>query len=218
MNDFSEIRDFKLDLKSINASLLNVPWEQSNDYFALASVGAIVKGWSLVFPRKRAFSFSSMLSDPALTSFVKRIRTIVAAEYGNCWVFEHGSAACGSATGCGVDYAHLHLVPLSFSLCDASRAYDPLLKWDTMQLCNVENFVAGREYLLCSTSDQAVELTTVQVALPATPTSQFFRRVVASAVGCPNEFDYRKNLQVEACLAGRAELLRAAAEYPRLSQ
>ena len=33
-------------------------------------------------------------------------------------MFEHGASHTGSIMGCGVDHAHVHLVPLDFNLAE----------------------------------------------------------------------------------------------------
>ncbi len=218
MNEAANIGDFRIDLAKVGGSLLNIPWEQSSEYFALASVGALVPGWSLIFPRKRALSFSTVLADDELQTFVRHIRGVIAQAYGPAWVFEHGSAECGSASGCGVDYAHLHIVPLGFDLCDAAQSFDPTLSWIEVDAVNLRQVVAGREYLLTSTTAENDGLQTVQVAFPPVATSQYFRRVIASVLGRSAEFDYKTNLQIETGLVGRRVLAQTSAERRVASQ
>ena len=152
--------------------------------------GAIVPEWLLVVPRLPALSVAQL---PA--SFRKDVFEIATAASdrikgvaGGSVIFEHGAGHLGSASGCGVDQAHLHVVGLGRSFVDSVlRDHSAGLEW--MQ-ANVSDPWAGlpydADYLLIVDEDRA------WVALPPSPVSQFMRRRIANFVGSPGEWDYRR--------------------------
>lgn len=187
-------------------------WAEDELYFALVSVGALVPGWSLVFPKNHSHNLSRSYSDESLWSFVDRAHAAVERRYGQSVVFEHGSQYEGSQTGCGTSHAHLHIVPLGAGLMEAARNYDPSLQWQPCSAKDIHQKVAGREYLFVADRYRSAA-TFGNLALLEEGRSQFFRRVIASMLGRPTEFDYRQHPQAELANASTAQLLRDGA-YP----
>ena len=79
--------------------------------------------------------------------------------------------------GCGVDHAHLHLVPLqvdlvSEALADRSIHWEAIPHWSELH----QRVPEDRDYLLVSNVDSIA-----YVANTAPPTSQYFRKLVAKA-------------------------------------
>lgn len=82
------------------------------------SIGAMVEGWTLVVPRRHVLSISE-LDDLEWSDFSAQrdiMRARVEAVYGQTVVFEHGAGGAHRTAGCGVDHAHMHIVPVSFDL------------------------------------------------------------------------------------------------------
>jgi len=82
------------------------------------SVGALVPGWVLVVPRTHAYSTAEFDGEDraSFQALVERAKDVVASQWGPSVVFEHGSAGAGRLAGCGVDHAHVHVVPIDLDL------------------------------------------------------------------------------------------------------
>lgn len=92
---------------------------ESKNFIVVPSLGALVEGWLLIVPKQEYLSFQyldsiSLLEE--LEEFSQQIAQIMTKEYGYVTMFEHGALQSESTVGCGVDYAHLHLVPINFDL------------------------------------------------------------------------------------------------------
>lgn len=152
------------------------------------TIGSLVPGWTLVVPRISALSISqlSVSHRRQILDIAATVRNKVSRWASQTYFFEHGANSAGSATGCGVDQAHLHIVPLEFDLISAALREaegewlevsrdDPWMDSDTTQ-----------DYYLISNYEQAY------VTYPKIKLSQFFRRIVAREIGRPEEWDYRR--------------------------
>ncbi|MGF6229979.1 ATP adenylyltransferase [Inquilinus ginsengisoli] len=106
---------------------------------------------------------------------------------GQVYAFEHGGPY-QSLHSCGVDQAHLHLLPLSFDLVDLSSQEEGVswsefkpLSWSS------EDVEILTEYLwVRSASERGL------IGVPSSPQSQWFRKLIARGLNKPDEWDYRK--------------------------
>lgn len=157
-------------------------------FVVLPTLGSLVPGWLLVIPR-RAMPNLSYLTDierDALEDLTCALSDQARAFAATIFYFEHGGLA-GSSVSCGVDQAHLHIVPLPFDLIDAAKMRRDV-RWQetsSTQLSAVE--LRESEYLLVGSEDRPTLL-----GRPLQPTSQWFRRLIASQLGRPGEWDYRQ--------------------------
>ncbi|MCZ2901188.1 HIT family protein [Burkholderia thailandensis] len=163
---------------------------ESDDYFAIASIGGFIEGWTLVCTKRHTLNFSDDYRRQTFKEFASEVADTVSSAYGSIVVFEHGVRSHGSLTGCGTDHAHLHLVPFRDSLVDLVRDYDRARTWSHGPAKDVEQLADGREYLLMA--DSLAELDTAAYAsLVERPESQFFRKALASRFGIDGSSDYR---------------------------
>src|SRR3954469_4672155 len=97
---------------SATRDLWDTPIFESKSFIAVPSVGALVPGWLLVVPRLEILSFVQLSRAlfPEFEEFVAEVAKTLEPNYGPVSLFEHGASKKTSAVGCGVDYAHLHLV------------------------------------------------------------------------------------------------------------
>ncbi|WP_136055938.1 hypothetical protein [Microbacterium sp. K24] len=91
---------------------------ESKAGFAVPSFGALVEGWSIVFPRQHVLALADLRTDDwlAFDLLLASVRARVESRYGRAVLFEHGSAGTGRPAACGVDHAHMHVVPVRMSL------------------------------------------------------------------------------------------------------
>lgn len=168
---------------------------ESNNFVAVPTMGALVEGWLLIVPKRHILSLAQLTpcEKAELTAFVNN----VSAGIKRAWniaptMFEHGPAEEGDALGCGVDHAHLHIVPLSFSLGDAIAKFEGA--------CSADWPILRSQYALPIPNNQRAGYLAYQepgsrphIASPAWSVSQFFRRVIASYLGWGECYDYRAN-------------------------
>lgn len=85
----------------------------NDEAFAVPSFGGFIEGWALVVPRNHIPNSASTAPESAklLDDLVDEMIARVRGAYGDVILFEHGAAAAGRPASCGVDHAHIHVVP-----------------------------------------------------------------------------------------------------------
>lgn len=160
---------------------------------AVVSLGQIREGYCVLFSKEWAPNVRALPSDAAegLLSLLQRVVAAVESMYGPVIVFEHGSVEPKCVTGCGVDHAHLHIVP-GFDAQDVlerlSNRYSLRSRYQS-----VEQWLATSPPtapLIMFSSEGAG---TVTLEYGAHRTSQAVRRVLAEAAHTPNMWDWRSN-------------------------
>jgi len=179
----------------------DVPWDrvldESPSFVAFPSIGALVPGWMLIVPRRPMLNLSRLTSAEAaeLCQFARVVARRIATFGGQPYYFEHGNHTRGGLVGCGVDQAHLHVVPLPFDLMSAAlEASDDKIAWGAVSNvgCFTELTSATGEY--------------VGVFDPATgnglaggmlqPQSQWLRKVIAQKIGERDAWNYNTHPNV----------------------
>lgn len=165
-------------------------------FVAVPSVGALVAGWTLVVPRRPLLSLSQSSNGERaeLAGVVDAIALALKPHGGQVFCFEHGSRETGSLTGCGVDQAHLHVVPLTFDLIEAAaRHADGSVIWGEPRRTSapLELLPQRGDYIaIWRNADRLTIIGNVR-----RPTSQWVRRVIAEELGMGSEWDYRTHPQ-----------------------
>ncbi|MCE4543408.1 MULTISPECIES: HIT family protein [unclassified Caballeronia] len=163
---------------------------ESDDYYAIASIGGFVEGWTLVCAKRHTLNLSGDYRQPAFEAFASDVASVVSSAYGQVVIFEHGVRTHGSLTGCGTDHAHLHLVPFSGSFVQCVLEGDRDRAWIRGSARDIDGWTRGSEYLLMADSVGALA-TSSYVSLVKRPESQFFRKILAASVGVSEQSDYR---------------------------
>lgn len=160
--------------------------EESANFAVLPTKGSIVPGWVLIvpkFPVCRMADVPKNLSEE-LIDLARLVAARIEAEFGPVYFFEHGGQK-GSKIACGVDQAHLHIVPLSFDLMREAEANSPgawrNLGSDFLPL----NDLPEDEYWFVSGGGEA------KYKIVGEPSSQFFRKIIALHSGQKDAWDYR---------------------------
>ncbi|NEA36093.1 HIT domain-containing protein [Streptomyces sp. SID13031] len=172
----------------------------------LPSVGSLVAGWLLVVPTRHVVALAELSASERIEfmATTSTVRDKVRQQFGPTVSFEHGPATEKRSAGCGVDHAHLHIVPTRAALLgiDSATGYQPSWTeaewpWDAAAAHE-----AGLDYLYFSDqSDHA--LVSVGEDIP----SQFFRRLIAKDLG-HDRWDWKLHQQ-EDVYAETVERLRA---------
>src|ERR1041385_1989822 len=109
------------------SELWDHPLFESPNFVVLPSLGALIEGWVLIVPKKHYVCMGAVPS--ALGGEMEDLKRLVSSRllhtYGSVCAFEHGPSCEKRSVGCGVDHAHLHLVPTEFDLADAVAPFLP---------------------------------------------------------------------------------------------
>lgn len=160
-------------------------------FVVVPSLGSLVPGWLLIVPKRPILNCGRLSAGERmeLSGLVEEVTSRLSVFPGTVFAFEHGSARPGSLTGCGVDQAHLHLVPLNFDLLTAVKRQADVA-WERHEDLVPERYselTALPEYITIRDCASGAGL----VGRPIHETSQWVRRVIAHELGRPNEWNYR---------------------------
>lgn len=174
----------------------NVPLLESPNFVILPSLGALVEGWVLVVPKQHFLSMATLPDSliPEMQLLKERASEALHRIYGAVCAFEHGPADKQRRVGCGVDHAHLHILPTNLDLSAAVAPYlPPYPRWRNANLTDCRAAVkAGDDYLY-------LEQPIGEARIVRHPDlgSQLFRRAIAAHLGIPDEFNWRNYPQIE---------------------
>ncbi len=178
----------------------NKPLIDFGSFVVLPSLGALLPGWLLLVPKQHAISLGA-LQDSAtanLNEFKNRLAGALEQRYGSVCAFEHGPSRENCLVGCGVDHAHLHLVPFSFDLCSAVAPYlPPRIAWSQASFAECQAaHQKGLDYLYL---EQPIGYGRI-VTHPKFG-SQVFRRGIAARLGISHKFNWREYPEISTVLA-----------------
>ncbi|OWT56197.1 HIT family protein [Candidimonas nitroreducens] len=174
-------------------------------YFAIPSIGSLVEGWTLIVPNEHCVSLRAHYGSSNFGAFVSDIAGKVRDAYGSVIAFEHGANHEGSATGCGTDHAHLHIVP--FDGIDVEDLDSSGIVFHMMNVADIAQVVGSSEYLAFF-PDIAANPTHVRVAILDASVSQFFRRLIGYKLGLSaEEMDYHKSPRLDVASATAMALM-----------
>ena len=174
----------------------NVPLVQSANFRVLVSLGALVEGWVLLVPNEHFLSMGAVPSRliPELQTLKKRVCERLTSIYGPICAFEHGPAKARRNVGCGVDHAHLHLVPIAFDLATAAAPYLPQnSRWERADQALCEAAARdGEDYIYIEQPINRARILRHQDL-----GSQILRRAIAAHIGISDDFNWRTHPQIE---------------------
>lgn len=170
------------------------PWDvdltPSGLFATVPSKGAIVGGWLLTLPRYPAINIASLCKEKRQQILAHARNTAIKdAEGGRkTFFFEHGPVAPHSLTGCGVDHAHLHSVPLNFDLL---KDLPHVMDWRRVSSEDPWSTLGDSDYLVVGHEEKwfACE--------PRNPESQFFRKLIAQRVTGGYGWDHNERAWAE---------------------
>jgi ATP adenylyltransferase len=174
----------------------NKPLFESTNFVVIPSLGSLVEGWVLIVPKSHFICIGAFPADllAELEQTKVAVAGILSQKYGEICAFEHGPHALNRKIGCGVDHAHLHLVPLQFDLRFAAKAFmPPDLNWVSGTLGNCRAiFSEGQDYLYVEQP-----LGHGRIAAHTHLGSQILRKAIASHLGMPEQFNWRDHPHVD---------------------
>jgi ATP adenylyltransferase len=172
------------------------PWDrvlwETPSFVITPTLGAIVEGWLLVISKRHHLCMGAL--PPAelheLQSVTHHAASVVQDLYGPVAIFEHGPAQPQQQVGCGVDHAHMHIVPTACDLIAGARKHLPEhVQWElTETFGSIHRYTrAERSYLYLEQYGR--RLVASDQELP----SQLFRRVIAAHIGEPERWNWREH-------------------------
>lgn len=170
------------------------PWDtvlaQSENFVVWPTIGSIVEGWLLVVP-KQHYVCMGALPDELFAELDDLIGSLVPSligRYGAMTVFEHGPAQPNQPVGCGIDHAHLHVVPTECDLAAGAKRLLPELNWAAADCLR-----SAKEFHALDLPYLYLEQPLGKAYLATHPNlpSQLFRKVIAAHVGQPDRYDWR---------------------------
>ena len=186
--------DTLLSNQLVNRAVWDTILDSTRNFIAAPTLGSLVEGWVLVIPKRHTLSLSAIRSETErqeLNEFISRLSERIEKIWGlPPTIFEHGPSEAGEKIGCGINHAHLHLVPLSFSLRSAIEEADIHIfsKWQELSAGTIPtaDLTQNRSYLYFREPDRVA-----CIAFPNHDVSQYFRRVIANKIGIGRKFDYK---------------------------
>lgn len=171
---------------------IDEPFASNNGFIAVASIGAMVEGWSLVIPKEHQLSLRNVYGNPGFEDFMGIVFPSLSHLYGPLIAFEHGSNKEGSITACGTDHAHLHLVPFRESL--TPELQNSGMQWVQCHPSEILLRAGKSEYLFyCELESVKGWLNPIgYLHVLERPISQFFRHLIAQRNGHSEISDYRR--------------------------
>jgi ATP adenylyltransferase len=174
------------------------PWNsllcESRNFMVMPTLGPLVEGWLLIISREHHLCMGAMPETVygELEEIIGEVGGVVADQYVPPTIFEHGPSVHGEGIGCGIDHAHVHVVPLHFSLGDALRRSAEFRELDWK--------IAREGFLDCQRLSRArkpyvfvkePQGSATYCTMPSLP-CQAVRRVIAREVGLEGEYDYNR--------------------------
>lgn len=104
-------KDFSANTKFERRILL-----ENEKFLALVSVSPIVDGHVLILPKDHLKGLIQV-NDSSFTEFKQffyETKRMLDAKYDSTMFFEHGVGSNVTNGGCGIDHAHMHLLPISY--------------------------------------------------------------------------------------------------------
>jgi len=165
------------------------PFMESNNYMAIASIGSFIEGWSMVVPKAHKLSLVDEYNNTEFLHFTESVVRHITKHYGRAVMFEHGASRVGSATGCGVDHAHFHIVPHGESLTQVLE--ESGFWWDSCYASDIADLSDGKDYLFYCDEVSTLGIRGLLHA-PDNPKSQYFRRILADKLNKTEVYDYKR--------------------------
>jgi len=171
---------------------------ETKNFLVLPSLGALVEGWLLIVPKNHYICVGALPSELSeeFSELKQYVRDMLQSIYGAAIFFEHGPYRQSCDVGCGVDHAHLHVLPAPAegNLTALTLEYLPDgVSWSLASEDDCRKaFLSEREYLYFE--DQTG---LSHIAIGEGFVSQTFRRVIAKLKQKDDEYNWRQHPQIE---------------------
>jgi ATP adenylyltransferase len=175
-----------------NKEIFNEILFETKNFKVIPSLGSLVEGWLLIVPKDYYLCFGKIKSkelNDELNYLIDHVTQIIKNEYGNYIIFEHGPIEELTLVGCGVDYAHIHIVPIELDLSTINSISKSSWNWDAAS--GIEDSISfhdnGIPYIYFQDNFGSKYIGTSS-KIP----SQFFRRIISDILGVPEKFNWKE--------------------------
>ena len=172
-----------------NTGLTNRILAETENFAAFPSLSPIVVGHVLLVPKHHITSMAQLQKGfhTEFKTFVRRLLTLISARFEPPTVLEHGVGKSKTG-GCGINHAHLHLLPLSPAV--AARVNSQISRRFVFSRIHLARLADGthndNSYLLFGLKPEEVS-----VAFQENVPSQYLRRLIATELRLPR-WDWRE--------------------------
>jgi len=164
---------------------------ESEHFKVIPSIGSIVEGWLLLIPKKHYISLCNLEVElfDELEILTQKTNSLLEQTFKKeVIIFENGAIEDKTLIGCGVDYAHLHFVPISLDIKNIiDKKYDSKLQWEKINNLRDIKFRGNKSPYYYIQNSKEKLYTNVEIAY-----SQIIRKGIANYVGKPLMFDWKK--------------------------
>lgn len=174
------------------------PWDEilfeTDNFVVVPTLGAIVRGWLLIVSKDHYLCMGALPKSlwPELLGLKSYFSNLLTDIYGPITMFEHGPHSEKLEIGCGIDHAHLHLVPLNFSLLSKATKSPELSGriWHKLQsIEQTAKFYNDRKsFIFIEEPDCTISCCTLNSA-----PCQLVRKLIAMEVGVESKYNYRQH-------------------------
>lgn len=185
-----------MSIKKFNTpDFYNTRLYETKHFAVIPSLGSIVEGWLLIIPKKHYLSLGYLQSPELyseLESLLEYIGYITKKLYGEYILFENGAFCSDKLVGCGVDYAHIHIVPTHENLIEIIEN-DFHIKYNWKKIDSIlesQNFVMNNKPYLYYRNQQGISYITTDNNIP----SQLFRKAIAYKNGYTDKYDWKTEI------------------------
>jgi len=197
--------------KDVAFPIENRPILTSENFFSIASIGALVEGWVLITPKTHICSMKNIYNEAEFADFTGQIlKRLINCYDSKIIAFEHGPNKIGSDTSCGTNHAHLHLVPYKGSLLSAMSENG--MKWEKCRFSQIESIVRDNEYLFYCELPEGSKWNDAMgyIHILKKPVSQYFRKLIAKELHCDEKFDYKIYQEIDVTIRTQQLLSKVA--------
>lgn len=181
-------------INNAGSDLHNTIIAETDSFIVVPTLGSLVPGWQLVIPKEHCLNALQLNFDKKeeLNNLLQhRIELTKNIFKQQVLIFEHGAISDNTAIGCGIDHAHIHIVPFEMDILNEIKQKEPTFrKLDIKSIYDFylhKNKEQGKPYWVFSSDQNAVYYTDEMQE-----SSQFFRKIIAKHCGMSERFDYKK--------------------------
>ena len=164
----------------------------TDEFVVLPTLSPLAAGHVLVLPKGHVTNLAALLesSNRKLLACAETVSNRLAKFFGSdLYFFEHGVTGAGQA--CGIDHAHLHILPLPMSIAGKIESridedFPSLHMGSLVDVLSLVHQMGAASYLLHGRS-----LLEMKVSVSGRIQSQYMRRMVADMLSLP-EWDWKK--------------------------
>ncbi len=131
----------------------NTVLHETENFIVIPSLGSFVIGYVLVIPKNKILSYSELDVSyySELSNLSRYLVSHIEKHCGRVVCFEHGPSVPESTLGCGIDYAHLHVVPTD---CPVKLTLEKKFSFVKFEIQSNWKQFENKDYLYLNENDQ----------------------------------------------------------------